>query len=692
MMDLQTRIQLYLDRCPGAISGSGGHNVTFQVACALYNGFALGEAETLRWLTDYNGKCSPSWSEAELAHKAKSAAGARHDKPRGHLLGNTNGNYQPNDYLHTSRPAPAAAPKTKKPASKRKYDTEKPVTLPPAMEDGTRAFLRAAFLPDEAISMAVGVMNAEKRCIPCNGGTTYSRDEWIKKLDAVDGNPNKIFDAGKDLCGAFIRVNPMKLGGSKDADVTAFRHALLEFDKISIDEQWNLITQSNIPCTAVLHSGNKSIHAWVKVDARDRTDYIARVNRLYDHFDAYIEKDEAGRDKDRVKANKNPSRFSRLPGMVRGQGKQTLLALNVGAPSFDQWLIDKDAEGIGEEISLADLLDFNAEEDPNCVLGNRWLCRGGSCLWVGQSGVGKSALEMQAAMSWAMGKPLFGIYPKMPLKSLIIQAENDKGDLSEMVKGVMRGMRLDQIASDAGPMLKKNLVIIRDQIHTGKQFAGAAHRLIEKHKPDLVWVDPLLSFLGDDVSSQKVCSEFFRNWLNPISEATGVIWMVVHHTGKPSSDPKARRGWTSTDHAYLGTGSAELVNWARAVTFLKRLDEETFQLMLAKRGKRAGALSFNGLNRTSDIYLRHASQGICWEQIAEPVEEEEEKAEAGRKSKKFDGKRFLMSLAGSKLTVTEIVRQACRFGDISESTFYRKYWDEIETQLSYLADEKLYQI
>jgi hypothetical protein len=43
------------------------------------------------------------------------------------------------------------------------------------------------------------------------------------------------------------------------------------------------------------------------------------------------------------------------------------------------------------------------------------------------------------------------------------------------------------------------------------QFS-AWRRLIAKHKPDLVWIDPLLSYIGDDISKQSVCSQFLRNW------------------------------------------------------------------------------------------------------------------------------------------------------------------------------------
>lgn len=81
------RAAAYLAKCPGAVSGENGHGRTFAAARALVWGFGLGEGEALRLLTDeYNPRCSPPWSEAELAHKVKDAATKDYGKPRGFLL------------------------------------------------------------------------------------------------------------------------------------------------------------------------------------------------------------------------------------------------------------------------------------------------------------------------------------------------------------------------------------------------------------------------------------------------------------------------------------------------------------------------------------------------------------------------------------------------------------------------------
>ena len=85
-MTTAERIGRYIGKIPGAVSGNGGHSQTFKVAMVLFNGFGCSEAETLEWLRHYNSKCEPPWSEAELRHKARSAAEAAYDKPRGWML------------------------------------------------------------------------------------------------------------------------------------------------------------------------------------------------------------------------------------------------------------------------------------------------------------------------------------------------------------------------------------------------------------------------------------------------------------------------------------------------------------------------------------------------------------------------------------------------------------------------------
>jgi hypothetical protein len=73
-MNVVDRARRYVARCEPAVSGSGGHVATFRVAQVLVRGFALGEAQALEVLREYNLRCCPPWSERELAHKVRQAS------------------------------------------------------------------------------------------------------------------------------------------------------------------------------------------------------------------------------------------------------------------------------------------------------------------------------------------------------------------------------------------------------------------------------------------------------------------------------------------------------------------------------------------------------------------------------------------------------------------------------------------
>lgn len=81
------RAQAYAARIPAAVSGAGGHDQTFSAAVALVHGFGLTESDAWPILLEYNRRCTPPWSEAELRHKLTSATQlTHHSRERGYLL------------------------------------------------------------------------------------------------------------------------------------------------------------------------------------------------------------------------------------------------------------------------------------------------------------------------------------------------------------------------------------------------------------------------------------------------------------------------------------------------------------------------------------------------------------------------------------------------------------------------------
>lgn len=676
-MDVLSRARRYLEKCPSAISGQGGHDQTYRVAVALVHGFCLDFANAMALMTEYNARCQPAWNDDELRHKVREAMEKAHDKPRGFLL-SAEGRVQNAELPAPWKPGKSAKVFGALVQSLKPKVEDIPLTHEPpesAIVDGARALIKACFKEGEGVRIVPARLNEEGKEVPDGVGPCLSREEWLKRLDAKEGNPNSIWKS-EERTGIYIGINPLRPGGSKDADVLAYRHALIEFDKsLSLDEQWNLYVQTNLPCAAVIYSGGQSLHAWVRVDAKDASEFAERVKVLHEQFGPY------GVD---VK-NKNPSRLSRLPNCVRFDKRQELWALGMGAPSFLEWLADREAGGLGQEISLASLLSFDAAQDPNLLLGaNRWLCRGSSCVWIGQSGIGKSALAMQAAVLWAVGRAFFGIAPVKPLKSLIIQHENDEGDLAEMLRGVIDGLAL---STDEMEVLKGNLVIVRNRTHAGAQFVNTFARLIAKHQPDMGWIDPLYVYMGGDISKAEVLTEFLVTGLGPVLEASGVCLHFMHHTPKPPSDTKSRKGWTVTDYSYSGLGSSALTNWVRATMIL--LGTQTpgiYQLMLGKRGKRAGATDLQNV-RTTRLWLAHSDKGICWVQVAEPVEKD---AQSGRPAVEFDPVKFCEGIAGEFFSYGNLLDKIEELAGCKNRKAKDIFREQLKFRLKYDSESKTY--
>jgi predicted P-loop ATPase len=71
--DVLTRARAYLARIPGAVSGNGGHDTTYDAALAMACGFDLDDGTALMLLREYNTRCDPQWTDRELEHKVADA-------------------------------------------------------------------------------------------------------------------------------------------------------------------------------------------------------------------------------------------------------------------------------------------------------------------------------------------------------------------------------------------------------------------------------------------------------------------------------------------------------------------------------------------------------------------------------------------------------------------------------------------
>jgi hypothetical protein len=255
-------------------------------------------------------------------------------------------------------------------------------------------------------------------------------------------------------------------------------------------------------------------------------------------------------------------------------------------------------------------LELPPKDDPNELLRHRYLCRGSGMLVVGPTGIGKSTFTMQAALCWSVGREHFGIVPARPLRSLIIQSENDHGDLAEMREGIFAGLNFtERERRDAS----ERVLVAREDCRTAAEFcAQVIAPLLEQHQIDLLWIDPALAYIGGEANSQKDVGGFLRNHLNPLVHKHNCAVIVVHHTNKPPSGSE-KPDWSGSDFAYLGSGSSEWSNWPRAILGVRSLgSHDIYELRAGKRGSRLRWHDENG-ERIYNKLIAHAKQdGFCW--------------------------------------------------------------------------------
>lgn len=275
-------------------------------------------------------------------------------------------------------------------------------------------------------------------------------------------------------------------------------------------------------------------------------------------------------------------------------------------------ITEKDAPP--EAITLRELqekIEQEGKADPNELIKNRFLCKGGAGILAAETGCGKSSFIMQVIINWGMGRACFGFEPTRPLKILLIQGENDIYDLNEEISGVCYGAaNVELLAYPQIEAAKEAVKIISDSTHAGTDFIVMLDKVLE-HEPetDVCIIDPLFAFCGCDLSDQEKVSHFLRNGINPVLQKHQAAALFVHHMAKP---PRAAMPNANFNAAYSYHGSAEIINWARFAIILERFKDNNggffFKLTAPKRGRRLGWES-------DTKYLRWHDSFIFWQEL-----------------------------------------------------------------------------
>lgn len=238
------------------------------------------------------------------------------------------------------------------------------------------------------------------------------------------------------------------------------------------------------------------------------------------------------------------------------------------------------------------------------LIGQGFLSRAGSVLICGEPGCGKSKYAQHKGLSLALGRPFLGLKPSGPLKVLYVQAEDTIDDLHESVMGYVEQHGLSDADLDT---LDANWICVNAAGYTGEEFIDELERAVKAHRPDVVITDPLLAFIGCDLTNQTGVTEFLRAGVAPIMAEHRCGWICVHHSAK------AAAGKYAGSKVAKALGSIEISAFFRGVIDLERKqgDADALVMELTKRARQAQLRGADGqlLRR---LTIRTGGDRIAW--------------------------------------------------------------------------------
>jgi RecA-family ATPase len=272
-----------------------------------------------------------------------------------------------------------------------------------------------------------------------------------------------------------------------------------------------------LPVSAIVHSGGKSIHALVRVDAADMQEYRKRVDYLYKTAEKYGLKVDGG--------NRNPSRLSRMPGVSRAGNPQYMISGPAGLPNWEAWInhVEDLKDDLPDPEPLSKTFDDLPDLAPALIDG---ILRVGHKLAVtGPSKAGKSFALIELAAAIAEGKDWLGMDCRQgPV--LYVDLELDRVSCLHRFRDVYRahGWVPENISKIDIWNLRGNSVPL-------DRLAPKLIRRAQKRGYLAVIIDPIYKVLtGDENSAEdmaKFCNQFDR-----IALGLGCAVIYVHHHSK----------------------------------------------------------------------------------------------------------------------------------------------------------------
>lgn len=384
-------------------------------------------------------------------------------------------------------------------------------------------YLETLFEPDENVGYVTESWEHDGKFLPSKGCYDRTAGQLIKELYQCKGDIGSVLGDYNSEVGAWIRFNPLDGKGVKNENVTEFRYALVESDTMDISAQKAIITELELPVAALVYSGKKSLHAIVKIDASTYEEYKKRVDYLYNVCN-----------KNGLKLdiqNRNPSRLSRMPGVMRNDKKQYLLDTNIGKENWNEWRewIESVNDDLPDPESMADVWDNLPELAPPLIDGV--LRQGHKMLIAGPSKAGKSYALIELCCAIAEGKKWLE-WNCTQGKVMYVNLELDRASCLHRFKDVYTALGI-------APDNLSNIDIwnLRGRSVPMDKLAPKLIRRASKKNYIAIIIDPIYKVItGDENSADQMAH--FCNQFDKVCTELGCAVIYCHHHSKGAQGGK----------------------------------------------------------------------------------------------------------------------------------------------------------
>ena len=428
-----------------------------------------------------------------------------------------------------------------------------------------KTYLETLFEPSDNVGYVTEVYEHEEdgklKYSPTRGSYDRTAGELIELLNICDGDIGAVFGDYKEEAGAWIRFNPLDGKGVTNKNVTDYRYALVESDSMPLERQNAVIRELELPVAVMVYTGGKSIHAIVKIDAPNYDEYRKRVDYLY----SVCRKN--GLDID--KSCRNPSRLSRMPGVMRNGKKQYIIDRNIGKTDFAEWkdYIESINDNLPDIENLADLWNDLPSLAPPLI--NGVLRQGHKMLLGGPSKAGKSFALIELSIAIAEGLKWFGFQCTQG-RVMYVNLELDRASCFHRVKDVYTAMGIQP--NNIGNIDIWNL---RGNTVPMDKLAPFLIRRAMKKNYIAVIIDPIYKVItGDENSADQMAH--FCNQFDKVCTQLDCAVIYCHHHSKGSQGGKRSMDRVSGSGVFARDPDAllDLTELTVSDTLLKQQENE----------------------------------------------------------------------------------------------------------------------